>query len=263
LESHALVNLKMVLIFPMASRSNILRMGSMLSVVAAVISAADPAWISKPGAQWTPEDAKQVLTASPWAKITNAGIARRQSEEQLREGGQMGQPHGVGFDGVGSKPPLRAGIPTHATDLVIPESSEQRSRPNESLPLLLRWESALPVRVAELKGGDADPPTLEGDGYRLAVYRIPGPYFKGDPKQLGEPLKNLAALRREGKKDVKPTRVEVFQLNDGLAVVYLFPLSAEISKRDGVVEFVAQIGRIIVAQSFPLDEMNFLGKLEL
>jgi hypothetical protein len=41
---------------------------------------------------------------------------------------------------------------------------------------------------------------LEGDGYSIAVYGVPGGDFKGDPERLGEPLKNLAALKREGEK---------------------------------------------------------------
>jgi len=104
---------------------------------------------------------------------------------------------------------------------------------------------------------------LDGDGYRLAVYGVPGAGFKGDPKELGKPLTSLAALKREGKKDVKPVRAEAFQLEDGVVVVYLFPLSAEISRKDGQVRFEAQIGRIVVSQAFDLNEMMFMGKLEL
>jgi hypothetical protein len=137
-----------------------------------------------------------------------------------------------------------------------------RSRP-QPLSLRLCWESALPVRLAELKAHIIEPPTLEGDGYQIAVYGIPGPSFKGDPRKLGDPLKETAALKREGKKDVKPTRVEVFQRQDGLAVVYLFPLSAEISLKDGQVQFEALIGRISVAHTYTLKEMQFLGRLEL
>ena len=127
----------------------------------------------------------------------------------------------------------------------------------------VRWESALPVRLAELKSREAELPTLEGDGYRIAVYGIPGTDFKGDPKELGKPLKGLAVLKRERKKDVKPLRVEVFQLEDSVAVVYLFPLSAEVTLKDGLVQFEAQIGRIVVDQTFELSQMEFMGKLEL
>jgi hypothetical protein len=48
-----------------------------------------------------------------------------------------------------------------------------------------------------------------------------------------------------------------------LVIVYLFPLSAEISPKDGRIEFNAQIGRLAFAQSFDLGEMQFQGKLEL
>jgi len=129
--------------------------------------------------------------------------------------------------------------------------------------VLVRWETALPVRTAQLKVGEIAPPTLEGDGYRVAVYGIPGPLPKGDPQKLGAPFKQAAALTREGKKDVKPSRVEVFQREDGLVVVFLFPLSAEISTKDALVGFHAQIGRIVVRQTFDVHEMYFHGQLEL
>jgi len=48
-----------------------------------------------------------------------------------------------------------------------------------------------------------------------------------------------------------------------VVIVYLFPLSAEISKQDRRIRFEAQIGRIVFAQDFDLGEMEFLGKLEL
>jgi hypothetical protein len=70
-------------------------------------------------------------------------------------------------------------------------------------------------------------------------------------------------LKREGKKDVKPVSVEVFQGKNGGVVVYLFPLSAEITRKDRQILFEAQIGRIILAQIFDLSEMDFQGKLEL
>jgi hypothetical protein len=114
-----------------------------------------------------------------------------------------------------------------------------------------------------LKSNDSEPPVLEGDGYRVAVYGVPGGNFKGDPQQLGEPLKKFAALKREGKKEVKPLRVEVFQRDRDLVIVYLFPWSAEITAKDQRVRFEAQIGRIVLAQDFDLSKMEFQGKLEL
>jgi hypothetical protein len=55
----------------------------------------------------------------------------------------------------------------------------------------------------------------------------------------------------------------VFHADDGMVAVYLFPLSAEITPKDGQVQFAAQIGRIVVFQNFVLSQMQFMGKLEL
>lgn len=232
-----------------------------LIVCPALLSAADSSWIGKQPAEWTEQEAWQILTSSPWAHQIPGIINRRLTEDQLREGGEMGQPHGVGNEGVdpkGSGPKVSPNVFTGRGGLDRSERSYARP-----ITLKLCWQSALPVRLAELKAHVIEPPTLDGDGYQIAVYGVPGPTFKGDPKQLGEPLMKTAALKREGKKDVKPVRVEVFQRQDGLVVVYLFPLSAEISKKDVQVQFEAVIGRISVGHTFNLQQMEFLGKLEL
>jgi len=228
------------------------------AVAAGLLSAAEPAWKTKPVPAWTEEEARQVLDDSPWAKTVNAGVMRPESEDERREGGKMGQEHGVGYDGVD---PQRTG-PRLPSNIFRGTPSSAAMHPG-SVILKLRWESALPVRVAEVKARETEPPTLPGEGYSLAVYGIPLANVKSDPAALGEPLRKLAVLKREGKKDVRPIRVEVFQREDGFVAVYLFPLSAEISEKDGRIEFDAQIGRIGVTQTFDLGEMRFQGKLEL
>ena len=224
---------------------------------AVLLLAADPSWKNKPVTNWTLEDARQILTDSPWARNVTAVLTRRLNEDEIRENsGNMGQAHGIGIDGVGEKQVRpKLDIPTILTKVYT-------APPAESVQVLVRWETALPVRTAELKAGEIAPPTLEGDGYRIAVYGIPGTLPKGDPMKLGAPFKQAADLRRAGKKDVKASRVEVFQREDGLVVVFLFPLSAEISRKDEMVEFHAQIGRIVVRQSFDTHEMQFHGQLE-
>ena len=230
----------------------------------ALLIAGESGWFGKQPSEWTEADAKQLLASSPWAHETGAVITRRLTEEQLREGGQMGQPTGVGNAGVD---PKGSGYPVSPDMLNVftGRGGDDRSLRSRARPLTLRlcWESALPVRLAELKAHVIEPPTLDGDGYQIAVYGVPGVWFKEDPKKLGDPLKNTAVLKRAGKKDVKPVRVEVFQRQDGLAVVYLFPMSAEISKKDVQVQFEALIGRVSVSHTYNLKDMEFLGKLEL
>jgi len=94
-----------------------------LVAAAASLTAADPVWKRKPAAQWTEEDAKQILATSPWAKEVRAVVTRRLTEEQLREGGQMGQPRGVGNEGVdpkGSGPKVDLNVFTPGATIAAP-----------------------------------------------------------------------------------------------------------------------------------------------
>ena len=213
-------------------------------------------WRNKPAADWTEREAHIVLEKSPWAKITVAGIARRQSEDERRAGGNMGQPTGVGFDNVDQR--VRPALPTS----LFTDSPKVISKA-PPIRLLVRWESALPVRVAELKSGEAQPPTLSDEGYEIAVYGVPFTDAKGDPLSLARDFKESAFLKREGKPNVKPLRVEAFELEHSAVVVFLFPYSAEISKKDATVDFVALIGRLQVSQTFSVAEMLYQGKLQL
>ena len=84
-----------------------------------------------------------------------------------------------------------------------------------------------------------------------------------DSKQLADQLKAQAAIKRDGKKDLKPSSVQILLREDGPLIVYLFPKSAEITWRDHRIEFDAQIGRLKLTQAFAADDMMFRGKLEL
>src|SRR5271157_4897702 len=154
-----------------------LRVSWLIPFSAFFLTAAEPIWQNKPIAAWTEEDARQILERSPWAKLVVAGVTRRETEDERRAGGNMGQPHGVGYDGVDdhrAKPTLPGSLFGSAP--TPPPGRTQLIR------VLVRWETALPVRAAELKTRESDPPTLEGDGYKIAVYGIPASYVKGDPK---------------------------------------------------------------------------------
>jgi hypothetical protein len=226
---------------------------------AMLLLAADPSWKAKRSSDWTPEDSREILTNSPWSKPVWARVAPLQTEDERREGGNMGQPHGIGYDGLADGRP-RVHLPTSLLDLVRPE--KQTLTAGQYIPVQLRWESALPIRLAELKTNSTEAPAVETGGYVVAVYGIPPSNAKGTPKSLGEPLKKLAVLKRPGKSDVRPVEVEVLQQEDGTIVLYRFPSSAEITKGDRF-DFQAQIGRVFISQSFDAADMYFGGNLEL
>ena len=226
---------------------------------AAMLVAADPTWMTKGIAEWTQQDATQVLTESPWVKKAVVGVLAGLSPSQRRDGGDMnGQ--GGGRDGLGFDPSLIGSVPTLLTGI----NASAKKKPPTAPKLDVRWESALPVRSAEIKINEAGAPELDGEDYAVAVYGVPLKVARVELKGLQETLKKVAMLKIEGKKDIKPSRVAVVELGDDLAnVIYFFPRSARLSLNEKRIEFDAQIGRVVLAQYFFPAEMVYQGRLEL
>ena len=127
--------------------------------------------------------------------------------------------------------------------------------------VLIRWESAQPVRAAEMIAGESGAPDWDGAHYAIAIYDVPA-IAAGDYKRAGGELKPTALLKSAGMKDLKPERVVIDELEYGRShVLYLLPRSAEI--RSTGVEFIAQIGRLHLAQFFMPEQMSFQGKVKL
>jgi hypothetical protein len=228
-----------------------------LLLAAVLLTAANPTWAAdltwkdKPVSQWNVDDAKQVLTNSPWVKVVTPQNVRGLSPDERREGGNMeaGIGKGVGLAGLGILGPRRQ------AEAIA--RAHYKPTPNA---VVVRWESAVPVRSAEQKAGETDVPTVDKDHYAIVVYDILTP----KRWNLASELKGIAYLKRDTKKDLKPSHVEILRNDDGTAtIVYLFPRSVEITKKDGRLEFVAQIGRLFVSQFFYTSEMQLRGELEL
>lgn len=209
----------------------------------------DPAWKSKPVAQWSEEDAQAALIDSPWAKRVTPLRVRDLSPGERRNGGSMesGIGTGVGLSGIGM-----FGAQRETAAL-----ARAHAKPTPNV-VLVRWESA-PMRAAEAIAQETAPAVDEGY-YSVVVYGVDLPRRWN----LERELKDVASLKRWGKKDVKPARVEILHGEDGLAtVVYLFRRSVEITRKDQSVQFAAQLDRLHVEQVFHVEEMTINGKLEL
>jgi hypothetical protein len=252
-----------------------------LPVSLALLAAGDQPWKDKQINEWTEDDAKLVLTDSPWAKSVTPTVGRSQQQSGRRGGGGMGRGGGIGIGGIGLGIPglggmgRRGGMGGPGTGGGYPGggypsggqtggTGNGGAGSNTEPPLLkLRWESALPVRSAELKVRETAAPTVDDSHYAIAVYGVPRRAASGDSKTLQGDLKKEAALKRDGKKDLKPSSVEVLQREDGPVIVYLFPRTKEITRQDKVLHFDARIGRFQFTQSFYVDDMTYGGKLEL
>jgi hypothetical protein len=227
-----------------------------------LLFAADLAWKDKQVPEWSEDDAKQVLAESGWVKSVTPSLTRNTQSSPGPGTGRgnvgFGMP-GLGFPGGGGMGRRGGGYPNNRTN------TNTNNDPDQRIPMLtLRWESAMPVREAELKARDVNAPTLEDqDHYAIAVYGVPVTMVNGDSKKLADDCKKNAALKREDKKDIKPTSVQVLRREDGPVIVFLFPRTKEITKDDRRVEFDAQINKLALTQSFYLEDMTFQGKVEL
>jgi hypothetical protein len=232
----------------------------LMAAVIAHLCAADANWMTKRIADWNDQDARQVLTNSPWVKIVAATLLPGLSAYQRREGGDM-RAEGGGRDGLGFDPSVTGGVVPMLTGINAPKKEDLSGHAPK---IEIRWESALPIRAAELKMKDNGAPELEGEDYAIAIYNVPLKSARVEMKGLPEMLKKCAYLKIEGKKEIKPVRVAVMELGEGMAtVVYFFPRSSRLSLDDKRIEFDAQIGRVALAQYFYTADMKFDGKLEL
>jgi len=129
-------------------------------------------------------------------------------------------------------------------------------------PLAIRWESALPVRIAELKAAEVGAPAWEGDYYAVAVYDVA--VDRNGQKNWLNAAKKSSALKVVGRKDLRPAEVQVLQEPSGLStVLFLFPRSVDLTNESKTVMFEAVMGRLSVSHVFALDQMQMRGKLEL
>jgi hypothetical protein len=217
-----------------------------------LLLAGGPSWQSKPIAQWNENDAKQVLRSSPWVKRATISLLYQPNESQLRSGGKMGGGKGVGLESL------------ELSNLVGGGQHHSNSTTKKPGSLVLRWESASPVRSAESKLEDPDAPEWDGEYYAIAVHGVPFDASRLEEAGQSADLKKLGVLKREGMKDVTTAKVDIMSSGAGMAtVLYLFPRTSAITGEEKRVEFDAQLGRIYVAQYFYPREMQLQGKIEL
>jgi hypothetical protein len=233
-----------------------------------LVAAEEPAWKAKQVPEWTQNDAQQILNDSPWVKSVTATIGR--AADNGNSGyGRRGGGLGGGIPGIGGVGGRRGGYgyPGGYPGGGYPGGGGRRDddTANTSQPptLKLRWESAKPIREAELKTRDTNAPTVDESHYAIAVYGVPSRMANGDPQKLADQYKKEAALKRDGKKDIKPSEVQVLEREDGPVVVFLFPRSKEITSQDRRIEFDAKLGRLEVSSTFFSEDMQFQGKLEI
>ncbi len=236
---------------------------------ASLLAAAGPQWAEKRPADWTTADAMQVLSNSPWAKSAAPTILPALTAFERRDGGN------IGAQGGGQGMQLDR-LPQALNPLGTLIGKGAQVRPGQGPEsrvdkLPIRWETALPIRAAEVRSNEEGAPDVDGEDYAIAVYNVSfklAGIDRDQKKDLAKELRKISLLKIEGRpekeSEFRPARVSIVELgNDAAIVVYFFSRSLRLSPEDKRVEFDAQIGRIAVAQYFYPPEMLFQGKLEL
>jgi len=245
----------------------------LVAASAALALCAADAWKNTDFTQWSPEDAKKVLTKSPWSKevavsLGMPGGAPSNSSGSRRGGGGMvgdGDLNSTGGGGGGSR---RGG------------GGEGGGGSTPSMNVIIRWETAIPVKEALMKLNFGDKLPGKGEkGYTLDapqndyVISVTGLRMGGrgrsqeastDQQSSSDRMKDQlmtgTQLFRKGKDPIAPTNVVINSSNTAYIV---FPKTDAISDDDKDVEFRLTMGRIQIKEKFSLKDMHFSGKLEL
>jgi hypothetical protein len=226
-----------------------------------ILAAADGGWANKDIAKWSVTDAQEVLATSPWAKSMKPALLPGLSEKQRLDGGNMEAEGGGKSAGLGLADLTGIGTPRD-------RKAERTDLDKNGIPrsIMARWASALPIRAAEITTKDDNAIDLDGEDYAIAVYDVPlkGAMFNLDTRTLATALKQNAALKGTGRREIKPSRVVLRQDGSAIAtIIYFFPRSAHITADDKQLLFTALVGRLFLSQYFNPPEMVFQGRLEL
>ena len=257
-------------------------------VVAGLLAAggllqAEDFWEKKKYAEWTDKEVRQMVTNSPWARRVEIPLGAAMSGgggRGGRGGGRGGRGGGAGGGGgFGADSAGTGGLPGDGGDAGggfgggggIGAEGAGGGGPAPTLPLTVRWQSALPVRQALVKsrlGAEAATSqeaakmlATEQQYYIVTISGLPGRFLAGLPPGA---LKNSSALRLSKSQSIEASDVKV-NLGQPLADVFLiFPRTRALKLEDKEVELVVTgLGSLEVRKKFRLKEMVFDGKLEL
>ncbi len=271
-----------------------------IAVGSALLFAADT-WKSKDPSQWSSEDISKILNDSPWAKHVSASAQQNMGQRGRRMGGMggggLGLPGGMG--GGGGYPGGGGGYGGRGGGGGYPNGDDQSgsgSGATRSIDATLRWESALPVQLAEKqrhsddqastpapaageKAGDKKdedkPYVLVMVGLQIPRPRDTDPNANNDDRDSryggrggarsaeamrSQFMQNTRILRKS-KSALNPSDVKLDA--DRGEVSFLFRRDEPIDLDDKEVTFETMVGRMKVQEKFKVKDMVFQGKLAL
>ena len=231
----------------------------LLTAAVAVAYAAKMPW-DKPADAWTAGDTDAILSRSPWSVQTDAWVT---DPYEAREAQPVEAPEtGLNIPGQNKKP-WDGGV------------GKNRMGHLPTVPAMVRWESALPVRLAE-----KDTATPAGNWYVISVsglvpagrYRDVGKTETSsssdgglvdarNPEEILEAFMSYSKIEQKGAADLQPDNVK---LDAATGVVRIFfSRKAPIDPEQREVVFETHFGKLNVKVKFKVSSMKYQGKIEL
>jgi hypothetical protein len=239
------------------------------ALTAVSMFAAEP-WGKKDAATWTAKDVERVLTDSPWAQQASAAFSL------------------AAEDPPPAPPPVppaaQAGLGGPTNSGVRWDGGVGRSRgADPTLNVLVRWDSALPVREALGRVDNDDPQPYLAEraakDYIISIVGlVPAARYRSvgrtetqsrsddtidarNPEEMLEGLMSASRLIPKAKTAISP---EDAKLDGKTGTLHIFfPKSAGISANDKEVTFTTRFGALTIQKRFRLKDMKYQGKLEL
>ena len=236
-------------------------------------------WQAKPFAEWNEKDVQKMLQSSPWSKPFSVALAGGGSDTASKVGkragggtsasstmggGSMSGPAGTAEQG---------GLGRYAGSKGDPGASSSGGGGVPTINLVVRWQSAMPVREAVVKAKFGEEATTSPEAkkaleepvnhYILAVGGVPKGALQGDSEELKKQMLAQSMLLIKGRDPIKPVDFMTQGSGHTAEVLFAFPKTAPITEDDKEVEFVVKIGDYSIKQRFRLKDMLINGKLDL
>ena len=227
-------------------------------------------WEAKPFQDWTDKDVQKLVSNSPWARQARAVLGDATPVTPGRN-----RPPAVGDASSNDSGVPKGREPGGAGRLgSAPSDVDQGPQSQVGVPVIVRWQSALPLRQAQMLGkyGDnvASSPeaqkflTDEPGIYVVAISGLAGSIVSaGGGDQARRSIAEKSTLTVKGKPPLHPIDVDFLAVGSTVDVLIGFPRSTRITLEDQEVELASEIGRSTVRYKFKLKDMVVRGKLEL
>lgn len=235
-------------------------------LVALSLSGADP-WQSKPFTEWSDKDVQKLLSSSPWSRSISVSMASADTPGFRGRGGLDGDDT-MQRRGASEQMPGAADVGAPGGNVASRSMPDAPS--GQSVTLLIRWQSALPVKQALARrkfaaeaetSPEAQKFLNEDAGYLISLSGL-SPSVGRIP-QTKVSLLQGTVLSAKGKESLHPTDIQMSPPGKTVEAIFVFPKTTPFTLDDKEVEFSTQLGTLAVRYKFRLKDMVLNGKLEL